>query len=405
MKKNTERKQKLILVVLVLFLATLACDEDVATSTPVSVSSEEVDALIENLPEERNLLLGLQPFAHTFTDKALNEAYEFAAEHSDLLFYHMDEGIPWYEALNGEPYHENLLKEIEDMADKRPVDKKLFLAITPTSTQRNEIALYRGKEVQMPLSAEWQGRSFNHPEVIAAYTNHARYMIDTLKPDYLAYGIEVNCSTKTSNDKELKEFLDFAAEVYPTLKSEYPDLPIFLTICTGSFEHDNIQTLFDSGKKVLAYSDYVAISTYPYWVVPGMDISEADPGNLPKNWLSEWAGLAPEKPFVIAETAYPAEDLVMTPVPGWDVKITSNEFWQAQYVSLMLDELNTLNAEFVAWFIPRDYDELYDFMEKHLGDVEVLKAWRDTGFLDGKGNERLVLNVWDAWLDISYADK
>ena len=57
---------------------------------------------------------------------------------------------------------------------------------------------------------------------------------------------------------------------------------------------------------------------------------------------------APDKPFAVAETAYPAENLDMKPVPGWRVRIKANEIWQAHYVGFMLESLNELEAAFVA---------------------------------------------------------
>jgi hypothetical protein len=136
--------------------------------------------------------------------------------------------------------------------------------------------------------------------------------------------------------------------------------------------------------------------------VPGKKIRTANPDDLPRRWFAQWAELAPEKPFAVAETVYPAEDLDMEPVPGWRVNIKANESWQARYVAFLLGELNSLEAEFIAWFVPRDYDQLYDWIAAESGEVEFYKTWRDTGFLDGAGQERPALAVWDAWLAVPY---
>jgi hypothetical protein len=389
-------------VVFTLSLGILACGDD---ATPPPPSPDEVEGtLLENLPDSRTVMLGIQPFPHDMTDEAVGAAYEFVQGHADLFFYHLDNGIPWPEALAGDLYHPNFMADIEDMAAGRISGQKFYLAITPNAPERDQIAQYRGEEEGMDLPSDWQDKTFDDPDVIAAYLNHARFMIDTLGPDYFAYGIEVTCDFSGVDDPALAQFLVLAAEVYPTLKQDYPDLPIFLTICTGSFQHDDINVLFELSKQVLEYSDYVAISTYPYWIVPGMKIKEANPDNLPRDWFAQWTNLAPEKPFAVAETAYPAENLKMTPVFFWRVNIEANENWQADYVAFMLEELNNLDAVFVAWFIPRDYDALYDWITEQVGEVEFFKTWRDTGFLDGEGVERPSLAVWDAWLGLPHTD-
>ncbi len=394
-------RKYLFLLLMGLTLSITACEEEQATSSSETTGKKSRNLALD-LPEIRQVRLGLQPFPHDFSPEALSQAYEKVYDHSDLMFYHLDSGIPWTEALAGQPYHANFLADIETMVDGRRSGQPLYVAITPNQPERDQIALYRGVEESMELPPEWQGKAFDDPDVITAYLNHARFMIDTLQPDYFAYGIEVTCNFKTPQDPALADFLVLAAEVYPTLKAEYPDLPIFLTICTGSFEHDEIDILFDVAKQVIEYSDYVAISTYPYWIVPGMNINEANPDQLPRDWFAQWANLAPDKPFAIAETAYIAETLDMTPVPGWHVNIPANETWQADYVSFMIAEANKLDAEFIAWFVPRDYDQLYELMAAHFEGAEIVKTWRDTGFWDGNGSPRPSLDVWDAWLNVPY---
>lgn len=401
MKPDKKRSLALILVAAALAMAALACEDEPAEPTETSPSTTE-SVPAASLPESRSMLLGVQPFPHDITAQASEQAYEFVRAHSDLLFYHLDNGIPWPEALAGEPYHPNFMADIESMTAARQPGQKLYLAITPNQPERNQIAQYRAEEEGMELPSAWQGKTFDDPDVIAAYLNHARFMIDTMRPDYFAYGIEVTCDFQSLDDPALGQFQRFAEVVYPTLKGEYPNLPIFLTICTGSFQHDDIEALFDLGRQVLKYSDYVAISTYPYWIVPGMKIKQANPADLPRDWFAQWARLAPDKPFAVAETAYPAEDLKMRPIFGWNVNVEANETWQAQYITFMLESLNELEAEFVAWFVPRDYDALYDWITDQTGEVEFFKTWRDTGFLDGSGRERPSLAVWDAWLALPH---
>ncbi len=86
------------------------------------------------------------------------------------------------------------------------------------------------------------------------------------------------------------------------------------------------------------------------------------------------------------------------------MKLEATENWQARYVAFMLEELNYLNAVFVALFVPQDYDALYDWIREQVGEVEIFKAWRETGFLKGEGEERPSLGVWDSWLVLPRTD-
>ena len=79
------------------------------------------------------------------------------------------------------------------------------------------------------------------------------------------------------------------------------------------------------------------------------------------------------------------------------INIKATEQWQPAYVQWMLEELNTLDAAFISWFIAQDYDQGWEYLEQ-MGEDEFLKFWWDTGLLDGEGQARQSLKVWDAWL-------
>jgi len=217
-----------------------ACEAAATPSTPIIYT-------LPPPPESRSFLLGMNPFPHDFSLEALDEAFEIAGNHADILLYHLDSGVPWPEALSGEPYHAAVMENLEDLVSRRKPGQKLYLAITPNAPERNQIALYNGAEESMELPPEWRGKNFSDPDVVSAYLNHSRFMLDFLKPDYFAYGIEVTCDFTGPQDPLIDEFLVLAEEVYTTLKAENPDLPIFLTICTGSFQTDDLETRTPTG--------------------------------------------------------------------------------------------------------------------------------------------------------------
>lgn len=343
--------------------------------------------------KSRPYYLGFTPWPYDFTEAAVEETYQNIGVYADLICHHMDDGVPWPEALNDEPYHQNVLDDIEFRLGHTPPGHRVYLSVGMLALDRHSMAGYWAEESNGELPPEWQGKTFDDPDVIAAYTNYCRYMIDAFNPDFFAYGIEVNANF-TRDDPDYPGLLALMSSVYATLKDEYPSLPIFLTF-EAYRSVFNPTEFFAVSEKMLVYSDYVAVSTYPYWDYVYPIESDSDPDRiLRSDWLSAMANLDPAKPFAVAETGYIAEDLILN---DYGVNITGTEEWQARYVEILFDECGRLNASFIVWFAIRDYDQGWEVLED-MGFDEFFKMWRDTGLIDGDGNPRKSLKVWDAEL-------
>lgn len=360
-----------------------------------------IAAAQDTLPPVRSFSMGFTPWPYDLTDEAQQQTYDLLSQHSDLILHHMDTGIPWQEALDGTPYPANVLTSIQQRIAQRRAHQKVYLSITPNAlADRNRIADIWGAEEHLPLPPAWAQRSFDDPLVMRAFLNHARFMIAQFQPDYFAYGIEVSCALRGLDDPAFQSLLAFAAQVYPVLKAEYPGLPIFLTICSISLELDDLAVLEEANRQLIAYSDYVGLSLYPYLLTPGLGLrGTAAPQRLPADLLTRWANLAPHKPFAITETGYIAEPLR---IERFGIDITADEAAQAAYVARLLAELHTLEAEFVIWFVLRDYDALLRQLEALAIPTESFLIWRDTGLFDGAGQPRPALRLWDAWLALPH---
>jgi hypothetical protein len=107
--------------------------------------------------------------------------------------------------------------------------------------------------------------------------------------------------------------------------------------------------------------------------------------------------LAPSKPWAITETGYVAEQLNL---PAIGKEIRGSELWQTRYTDLLLKQANDLGAEFVVWFVVRDYDRGMRTLEKISGAAAAAPIWKDMGLIDGDGRPRAALTIWDAWLRI-----
>jgi len=129
------------------------------------------------------------------------------------------------------------------------------------------------------------------------------------------------------------------------------------------------------------------------------------PDNLPQDWFSQVAELAPSKPFAIAEAGYPSEDVIGRLIRRQNVRVRSSTQWQARYTHFILKETNRLNGKFVVWFFFHDYDDFLDQFEgEELRKVQFLRWWRDNGMVDGDGNPREALGIWDEWLKLPHRD-
>jgi hypothetical protein len=263
-------------------------------------------------------------------------------------------------------------------------DRAVYLAVTPLKLSRNDIATYWGGDAAG--AKRWKSRALDDPETILAYTRFCRRMIRAFQPDYFAYGIEVNMLAE-ANPGRFQQFLVLAKQVYETLKAENPDLPIFLTSQIDLYhQHRARQRPVITG--LLPYTDFIAVSTYPY-------MEGYTPQTLPEDWFADVATIDPGKPFAIAETGFIAEESYRNWLGGKAVE--GSEAAQAAYVRRLLRCADRQQARFVVWFFAQDLDEFWRG-QTNPAVKWFVKIWRDSGLVDGSGREREALKDWDRWL-------
>lgn len=341
--------------------------------------------------ETRSFKMGFTPFPYDYTDEAVDFTYSNINYHSDMVVHHFDNGVPWEEALNGSNMPSNILFDLNNRLSRTASGKSIYLAVTPLSTYRDKLAEYWGNTPDMELPGEWKNKKFDHPDIYKAFLNYCNFMIDKFKPEYFTYGIEVNMlgyyDQETFND-----YLVLLENIYPELKSAYPDIPMILTIQLETF-NNHFDTQKNIVESILPYTDYIAISTYPFGNIE-------DPAEIPADWFSRLYDISPDKPVAISETSYPAEDLY---IERGNRNIKGTEEDQLEYLKLLLGNMSTLDFKFLTWFAIRDYDQLWELMAESGAD-EIFKSWRDTGLIDGDGKPRPALGYWDKWLSLPYID-
>jgi hypothetical protein len=338
-------------------------------------------------PDRRSFHLGFTPDDLLSTPEVGKTVCEVLRKHADLVAFHIGKGVPWEEALHEQPFPpdvEQYVAKLSRLKGRLPDDRAVYLAVTPLKLSRNDIAVAWGADAEGAKA--WKNRALDDPQTILAYTRFCRRMIRTFQPDYFAYGIEVNMLAE-ANPRKFKQFQVLAKQVYESLKAENPKLPIFLTFQIDVYhKHPVRQRPVIAG--LLPYTDFIAVSTYPY-------MEGYTPQSLPEDWFADVAAAGPGKPFAIAETGFIAEESYRNWQTGRTVEGTEEA--QAAYVRQLLRCADRQQARFVVWFFPQDVDAFWRELTNPLMKWFV-KIWRDSGLVDGSGRERRGLNEWDRWL-------
>lgn len=336
--------------------------------------------------EKRSFYMGVTPWPPDFSNQGVARAYDFINTKCDLISNHFDDGIPWQEALNGTPYPEVITKNIEKRLNNNH-GRIVYLALAPLAFSRTGKAGYWGTETPDSIRTHWDHISFDDTLASNAYFNFCCYLIDAFHPQYFNYAVEANSRDWT--DAEFAKFLTFLGRVYPRLKQKYTTLPVF-----ASYMVTINDSQLERAKQLNQYSDFISISSYPYFEISSAAYGSTEPVNIPKDFYAKYRNIDLSKPFAVAETGYIAEDLYL---PEYGVSKKGNPQWQADYLQYLFEICNDYHAEFVTYFCAYDYDNAYNSMVAVGLASPSFKMWKDIGFYDGQGMKRPSLQVWEKW--------
>lgn len=359
------------------------------TETRTVEDVKEVPAIVK----ERPFFMGFTPFPWDTTPAAVKSTYEGIVANGDIICHHFDGGVPWPEALEDKPFSAHVRSDWKRRKDGTPEDFKVFVAVTPLDTFRKGMALYHGEKENMPLPKSFRGKGFDDPEVMRAYLNYCRRVVEYFRPDYLAIGIEVNELIHNSAGK-WPAFVRLYKYVYAELKRGHPQMPIFATFTLHNMLQEgasDIKTQRGKVKKFLTEVDVVGISFYPFIKTLG------DPERPIEafDWIRKFVG---DKAIAITETGFPAEP---TRLEDFKVNLPGSPQGQAMYIETLLSTACRDQYLFVIAFLYRDYDALWEKIKVGMsGDWAA--AWRDCGLVDETGKTRRAYEVWRRYLRAKY---
>ncbi|MGR3279288.1 hypothetical protein ACSYAD_29925 [Acaryochloris marina NIES-2412] len=353
-------------------------------------------------PEQRSFYQGFIYQPYDWSDEAFEETFRVIGENSDIIGFYFDGFVPWNEAAAKKPYHPVQEQEIQKRINGIKPHQKIFLGTSLLGSDRVSLSGYLG-EYEIPRTGKWKDKTFDDPEVIAAYLNWCRDLITRFQPDYFMYVAEVDSGLVDVDDPRFQSLLRSVEQIYPVLKQEFPSLPILIEFVLENDEEMSKRA--DVTQLLLPYTDMYAVSTFPFIMTGG------NPADIPRDWFTRAKKIAPDKPFAVVETNFLAENFyhptqgIPIPFRKKRLLIPAREKWQATYIEFLLSEANRLQAEFVLHWGYRDLDQLQAKLDDTGGAFDsnihgFASLSKDCGLIDEKGRPRPSFNVWQKWLSL-----
>lgn len=384
------------LSVRLLLMAVLVLFAGCSGSTKDSPVPEPDEPLPEVDVQTRSFALGFTPWPYDATLEAINFVNNEIVSNGDIIAHHLDGGIPWQEALDETALPAAVEDEINSRVANTPADKLVYLTVSPFNIGRDNIAAYWNESgTGQPLTPPWDERDFDSAEVIQAYTNFAKQAIDRLNPKYFNLALEAS-ELAINNAERFDKFVVFIEAVSASLRAEYPDLELMLSVAMKSPGSSGANIINAQLPRIVQYVDVVGVSIYPFAFFEHSD--KGDPSNLPGDWLSQIDAIAAGKPLAITETGWIAERLT---IPNFTLDVAADENNQDAYLQVLFEAANNLEMQFVIWFSIVDYDALWNGV---LGQDDVSRIWRDTGLYDENLSPRVGLARWQEQLNVEYAE-
>lgn len=382
---------KLLLALGALAAAALACGEEQAEQPTAGTAACDYDLPSVSLQADtRPFSMGFNRWPPAATAAGLQRMNRFLTRHADLTLIHLDSGVPWPEALAGEPFSDHVRDDWAGHRSAVPAEHQLLVAITPLNMDRNGLAAYRGSSDNQPLPAAWQDRPLDHPDVIDAYTKYSRETIEFFQPDYLIIGIEANLTLNHS--RELwQQYRTLHQHVYQQLKADHPDLPVFASFTYPDMKGDRDDAAApehhqQAVAELLPHNDLLGLSVYPYSYIYGGD------GSLPPGYFDLAASY--DLPIAVAESGMPSR-----PFTFGGTTFPFKVEHQTNYMRSLLQHAHEQEFEFVVNWAPLDFEALLQEFPPELRELG--SVWAYTGLENSDGCEKPALQVWDAWLQLA----
>jgi hypothetical protein len=328
-------------------------------------------------------LFGFTAFPYDATPEAVERTYATIHGNSTLYALHLDDGIPWAEALAGTPWPAAVQADWDEWKRRAPDARPVYLGLAPLAKDRSSLAP-PAKGGTMPR--ELRNVPLDHPDVVRAYVNYARRAIQHFGPAFVNLGIEAGeLASRTPSRWPAYDAL--YRQALQTLKQEFPSVRFGMSFGLQSLRKPGV---IGRVRMAMESSDYVGLSFYPYASSFGEKFGDPPLGAREEAWREPLAWLRKQtaRPLAICETGYTTREIH---VPSFGLRMQGDVGLQASYVRELADTAKRDGYAFVVWFLAIDYDRLY---ERQLRGDEVSLLWKNIGLIDGNLAPK---PGWDEW--------
>ena len=346
-------------------------------------------AVCTGLPAAAEPLWGFTAFPYDLTPESEDRVHAIIAERANLFAIHMDNCLPWAEALSGDPFPAWFAADWAEVRGRIPPGHTVYVAMTPTDTDRQSLAAQCGRSEDRPgrHPRAIRGKSFDDPAVIAAYVAYLRRQIDYFRPAYVNIGIEVSeMSLQAPEVWPAFETLYLAAVA--ALKESHPGVKVGIELGLQSITDPRVGAQV---RRAVEASDFMCLSFYPYAADAAVTLFGApslppppDQWRVPLDWVRGYT----TKPLAVCETGEPARTVTL---PGLGVTLPGDPATQAAFMRDLVRIARRDDYLFVVWFITVDYDRLMAVLP---AAAEWMWIWAHTGLFDSDLNPRPALSHW-----------
>lgn len=384
--------RRFIALAAALTLAALACSEagladgspgaTEASSDPGQTPGQPTAERDSSAFESDRIAFGFFPSPPEGTLESVLNHFQDVGEHGDFIL--IQPNIPWEGFVGGiEGDSQARTDLVNQTVLARQNDLAWIVVVDPLN------GLNRREFFGLPDG--WQA-SFGNPDVRAAFSNFALWIVREFSPRYLGLASEIN-TYLDAHPEDVENYLSLYRQVYDRVKAEAPETQVFVT-----FQWDDLNNMFPPAaegrpagqtnwEQVEAFEprlDLWAISSYPYFAFPSGE-------GIPADYYTPLRERT-DKPLAVAEGGWTSEPL--GPIQG-------DEGGQVEYLQAIHDQLGS-RLRFWVYLVLNDFNlDSYRLIMEARGvdevDIETLGMFASVGLRRFDGTAKPALAVWDGF--------
>ncbi len=356
--------------ILLLFLVMFSCKKEKETKV------EEISFFTD---DTRHFQMGFTTWPYAPTLQAVNDTYSFIGANTDVYEEMLSQKVPWQAWMNNTDLPQAFTDEVNRCVNRRIPGKKLVLSVSILSIFRDDLAPdYDGSTP--PYT------SFSDTAIEEAYYKHLSYLIQTIQPDYLIYGMEIN-ELYVHNRSQWEGLKLLMNHIRQRIKTAYPDLPLSESFTLHALYQSGLSDATDYEQEVFEHvnqDDFVSVSFYPFF----------KKWNTREEWQQalDFLHAHVQKPIVFSETGHISADLQ---IQAYNFSLNGSETEQNEFLQTLLLNAQQHSYEFVIWWTHRDYYQTWLTFPPETRDLG--RFWLTTGLLKDDGSYR---EAYDSWKEV-----